>query len=149
MKYTELLVVAKAFGIETRGLKAAQLEEAVAIAKATTRKDLEQAVENALQAATDLPDTATTEEKEAATAVLSDAHKALTLFEETYPAEINEEPTPETIEYNGREYGFSDSAPERFNFLGQNKSQAEWLADEDAMELLIAGKNSFITQIRK
>jgi len=150
MNKAQLLALAKTFGIDTKGLTTnAQLEAAIAKAKAATQKDLEEAVANALQAAQDLPITATTEEKEDATEALRKAHEALTLFEETYPAETTEEPAPDTIFYNGREYGFAASAPDRFNFLGQNRSLAEWLADEDAMELLIAGKNSFVTQIKK
>lgn len=51
--------------------------------------------------------------------------------------------------YNGNKYRFKKSAPERFNYLKQNKTQEEWLNDEVAMELLIEGRSHLIIKIKE
>ncbi|MEZ0182640.1 hypothetical protein AB9T89_10370 [Flavobacterium oncorhynchi] len=46
---------------------------------------------------------------------------------------------------NGLEYVFHEEAPASFRYLGQFKSQKEWIADQDAIDLMVAGKLSFLT----
>lgn len=62
--------------------------------------------------------------------------------------EQSSEPRTE-FEYKGSRYRFKKSAPERFNFLKENKTQQEWLQDDDAMELLIEGRNHLIIKIKE
>ncbi len=45
----------------------------------------------------------------------------------------------------GKEYIFHKDAPAAFRYLGQFRTQEEWMSDEDAMELMVAGKLSFLT----
>jgi len=54
-----------------------------------------------------------------------------------------------SFEYRGVEYVFKKTAPERFNFLKQNRTQQEWLQDEDAMELLVTGNSHFVKPLKK
>lgn len=48
---------------------------------------------------------------------------------------------------NGQKYGFTKRTPEKFRFNGVIKTQAEWLQDEDAMEMLIYGNSMYIKQL--
>jgi hypothetical protein len=63
--------------------------------------------------------------------------------------EKKSEDVPGVFDLNGSLYAFRKSAPARFNFLGTNRTQEEWLQDEVAMELLIAGNSSFVKPIKK
>lgn len=45
---------------------------------------------------------------------------------------------------NGNCYGWSNKCPERFNFLGINKTKEEWIQDIDAMHALVTGRSPFI-----
>jgi hypothetical protein len=46
---------------------------------------------------------------------------------------------------NGLEYVFADDAPAAFRYLGVHRTQKEWIADTDAIDLMVAGKLSFLT----
>jgi predicted protein tyrosine phosphatase len=46
---------------------------------------------------------------------------------------------------NGKEYVFADDAPTAFRYLGQHRTQEEWIADGTAIELMVAGRLSFLT----
>jgi hypothetical protein len=46
---------------------------------------------------------------------------------------------------NGLEYMFKEDAPASFRYLGQHRTQKEWIADVDAIDLMVAGKLSFLT----
>jgi hypothetical protein len=46
---------------------------------------------------------------------------------------------------NGKEYVFTEDAPAKFRYLGVLKTQEEWIADGDSVELMIAGRLSFLT----
>ena len=46
---------------------------------------------------------------------------------------------------NGLEYVFADDAPAAFRYLGVHRTQREWIADIDAIDLMVAGKLSFLT----
>lgn len=50
---------------------------------------------------------------------------------------------------NGQNYTFSKQTPPSFNFRGVNKTQAEWLDDESAMEELIASRAFIIKMVKK
>lgn len=50
---------------------------------------------------------------------------------------------------NGIEYGFHPTAPASFRFMGCVKTQEEWIADEDAMDLMISGNLSYVKPIKK
>lgn len=46
---------------------------------------------------------------------------------------------------NGNKYVFTEDAPAKFRYLGILRTQEEWIADKDSMELMIAGSLSFLT----
>lgn len=46
---------------------------------------------------------------------------------------------------NGNDYVFANDAPAAFRYLGAYKTQKEWIADVDAIDLMVAGKLSFLT----
>jgi hypothetical protein len=50
----------------------------------------------------------------------------------------------ESFTVNGKDYVFSDDAPAAFRYLGQHKTQEEWIADSDSIELMVAGNLSFL-----
>lgn len=53
--------------------------------------------------------------------------------------------TDQSFTLNGKEYVFAEDAPAAFRYLGQRRTQKEWIEDSDALELMVAGKLSFIT----
>lgn len=55
----------------------------------------------------------------------------------------------ESFTVNRTEYVFADDAPGVFRYLGQRRTQKEWLEDSDALELMVAGKLSFVKPIKK
>lgn len=148
MNKAQLIEKAKTFGIDTEGLTVDQLKAAIKQATAEKTAALEEALNNAQQEFIDLPDTASAEDIQAAQDKVDAAEKELSDF--TGIAIVKTSATDSgTFELNGSLYAFKKSAPERFNFVGKNKSQAEWLADKDAMELLISGRSSFVKSIKK
>ncbi|WP_417365932.1 hypothetical protein [Flavobacterium beibuense] len=74
--------------------------------------------------------------------------QASTKKAETKATKTEETTTAKTVEIDGVTYGFTRKAPERINFLGKNKSQAEWLQDPDAMELLALGNSMYVKPIK-
>lgn len=58
---------------------------------------------------------------------------------------VEEGKTDETITVNGQSYGFAEDAPAAFRYLGQLKTQQEWISDKDAVELMVAGNLAFLT----
>jgi hypothetical protein len=57
--------------------------------------------------------------------------------------------TEESFTVNGKEFVFADDAPGAFRYLGQHRTQKEWIADGDALELMVAGKLSFVKPLKK
>lgn len=57
--------------------------------------------------------------------------------------------TDESFAVNGKDYVFTDDAPGAFRYLGQRRTQKEWIADSDSLELMVAGKLSFVKPIKK
>jgi ethanolamine utilization microcompartment shell protein EutL len=55
----------------------------------------------------------------------------------------------ESFTVNRTEYVFADDAPGAFRYLGQRRTQKEWLEDSDALELMVAGRLSFVKPIKK
>lgn len=45
----------------------------------------------------------------------------------------------------GREFVFTDDAPAAFRCFGVERTQEEWMADKDSMELFVEGDLSFLT----
>ena len=148
MNKAQLIVKAESLGINTEGLTVDQLKAAIKNAEAEKLAELTVAVSDAKQEFEDLPEEATEEVVAAAQMNIFLAEKALADYTGIPTAKTPEE-TPGVIELNGRSYSFKKTAPERFNFLGQNRSQAEWLNDADAMELLIGGNSSYIKLLKK
>lgn len=50
---------------------------------------------------------------------------------------------------SGKEYRFKEKAPAAFRFLGKLQTQEAWIADEEAMELMVLGNLSYVEQIKK
>lgn len=57
--------------------------------------------------------------------------------------------TDKTIKFKGIDYGFSAAAPASFRFMGFVKTQEEWIADDDAMDLMVSGNLSYVKPIKK
>jgi len=57
--------------------------------------------------------------------------------------------TDKTIKFKDVEYGFAANAPASFRFMGFVKTQEEWIADKDAMDLMISGNLSYVKPIKK
>lgn len=53
--------------------------------------------------------------------------------------------TNKSFTVNGKEYMFAEDAPAAFRYLGLRRTQKEWIEDSDALELMVAGKLSFLT----
>lgn len=146
MTKDQLIEKAKTFGIDTEGLNVEQLKAAIKKAKAEKVAELTVAVADAKTAFDALPEDASDEDKTAVQNTIDSAEIALAEFTGV-PVKTKE--NENVFELNGSFYGFKKSAPERFNFLGVNRTQEEWMKDEDAMELLISGNSSFVKPIKK
>lgn len=57
--------------------------------------------------------------------------------------------TDKTIKFKDVEYGFAANAPASFRFMGFVKTQEEWIADKDTMELMVSGNLSYVKPIKK
>lgn len=57
--------------------------------------------------------------------------------------------TDKTIKFKGIDYGFVATAPASFRFMGFVKTQEEWIADDDAMELMVSGNLSYVKPVKK
>lgn len=57
--------------------------------------------------------------------------------------------TDKSFTVNGKNYAFADDAPAVFRYLGQRRTQLEWIADSDALELMVAGNLSFVKPVKK
>lgn len=53
--------------------------------------------------------------------------------------------TDKSFTVDGKEYVFAEDAPAAFRYLGRRRTQKEWIEDSDAVELMVAGKLSFLT----
>jgi hypothetical protein len=60
---------------------------------------------------------------------------------------LNSNPSGFFEDENGGKWGFTKRTPEKFRFNGVIKNKAEWLQDEDAMEMLIYGNSMYINQL--
>lgn len=147
-KKDKLIEKAKSFGIDTEGLTIEQLEAAIKKATAEKVAELTVAVTDAKTEFEALGDDASEEDKTSAQEKIDLAEQALADFTGV-PLVKSSDLTPGTIELNGSVYAFKKTAPARFNFLGTNRTQEEWLQDKDAMELLILGNSSFVKPIKK
>lgn len=148
MNKAQLIVKAESLGIVTEGLTVDQLKAAIKNAEAEKLAELTVAVSEANQEFEELPEDATEEVVAAAQQKIELAEEALAEYTGVPTVKTPEE-TPGVIELNGRSYSFKKTAPARFNFLGKNRSQAEWLEDKDAMELLIGGNSSYVKLLKK
>lgn len=57
--------------------------------------------------------------------------------------------TNESFAIDGKDYAFTEDAPGTFRYLGQLRTQKEWSEDKDALELMVAGKLSFVKPLKK
>lgn len=57
--------------------------------------------------------------------------------------------TEKTFKFKGIEYGFTATAPASFRFMGFVKTHEEWIADNDAMDLMVSGNLSYVKPIKK
>ncbi|NRT11519.1 hypothetical protein [Flavobacterium sp. 14A] len=148
MTKDQLIDKAKTFGIDTEGLTVEQLKAAIKKVKAEKIAELTVAVTEAKTAFENLPEDASDEDKIAVQGNINLAEQALADFTGV-PTETKEEENEAEFDFNGSTYGFKKTAPARFNFLGVNRSQEEWIQDKDAMELLISGNSSFVKLLKK
>jgi hypothetical protein len=139
----QLIEKAKTFGIDTEGLNDTQLKAAIKKATAEKVAELTVAVTEAKHEFEGLTEINTVKEFNVAQEKIDLAELALSEFTGK-PLVSKSEPTDGTIEINGSMYTFKKTTPERFNFLGTNKTQDEWLQDKDAMELLVLCNSSFV-----
>lgn len=144
----KLIETAKTFGIDTEGLNVEQLKAAIKKAKAEKVAELTVTVTDTKTAFEALLEDATAEVKAEALQKIELAERALAEFTGE-PLVKSSDLVSGEIELNGSYYAFKKTAPARFNFLGANKTQEEWLQDKDVMELLISGNSSFVKLIKK
>jgi hypothetical protein len=144
----KLIEKAKALGIKTEGLTEPQLKAEIKKVGAEKFAELTVAVSDAKTEFEALKEDATDADKALAQEKIDLAEQALADFTGK-PLEKKAVSEPGTIELNGSVYAFKKNAPERFNFLGVNRTQEEWLKDKDAMELLISGNSSFVKPLKK
>lgn len=58
---------------------------------------------------------------------------------------VHEGATDEVVKAsNGNEYVFASDAPGAFRYLSQFRTQKEWIADKDAIDLMVAGNLKFL-----
>ena len=147
-KKEKLIEKLKSFGIDTEGLTIEQLEAAIKKATAEKVAELTVAVTDANTEFKALGDDASAEDKATAQEKIDLAEQALAEFTGV-PLVNKMDVVFGEIEINGSFYGFKKTAPARFNFLGTNRTQEEWLQDKDAMELLVLGNSSFVKPLKK
>lgn len=159
----QLIQEAQALGIDTKGLTKTELENAIkALTPPASGNGGEKPGgedpknEGGNGEPGDTGSTATPEGKGDSSPVQPGEAVNPTVTTHTPNQEEEEEQEPpvaseprEYFEYNGSKYRFKKSAPERFNFLLQNKTKEEWLQDDDAMELLISGDSHLIIKIKE
>lgn len=63
---------------------------------------------------------------------------------DTQEYQTQNEDQPYFEDENGQRFGFTKRTPEKFRFNGVIKTQAEWLKDTDAMEMLVYGNSMYI-----
>jgi hypothetical protein len=143
-----LIEKAKVLGIDTKGLTVDQLKAAIKKAEAEKIAELTVAVTEAKNEFEALLEDASGEDKAEALQNIGLAELALAAFTGD-PLVKSSDLVSGEIELNGSFYAFKKTAPARFNFLGVNKTQEEWLQDKDIMELLISGNSSFVKLIKK
>jgi hypothetical protein len=168
MSKEQLIKKAKSLGIDVEGLKLdtnKKLEAAIKGVVATKIGELQAGVDKAKQAYLDLPEDSDPAIVFAAEKAVETAEKELEDFtgvkiQQSSPAAktvTTEKPKQKVakatadgvFEFSGSNYAFKNSTPGRFNFLGKNQSQEEWLQDPVAMELLITGNSSFVKLLKK
>lgn len=135
-KKNELIKTAKSLGIETKDLTVAQLEKAIAEKEAvadTTEKETKETAE-----------ATATENASLDTAVETNEETASTPAPETPENSI---PNSFTLE-DGRVFGLSKRTPKTLKVLDGVYTQEELLQNKDAMEFLIFGGSSFVTQLK-
>jgi hypothetical protein len=48
-----------------------------------------------------------------------------------------------------RKWGFTKRTPKKFRFNGVIKTQADWIKDDEAMEMLVYGNSTYVQQIKE
>lgn len=74
----------------------------------------------------------------------SDSHDGKNSNTETVENSEKEELT--WTDADGIKFTFTDAAPLRFNFNDKNKTQMEWIKDDESMKALIRGKSIYVKQ---
>lgn len=148
MTKDQLIQKAQSLGIQTEGLTVEQLKGVITTTLKAKKAELEDNASAAKAESEELEESAPEDAKQAAQAKLEAANNELSDFLTLHFPAKNQAAAPEqdktSFSYEGKEYRFTRRAPERFNFVGKNKTQAEWLQDEVAMGLLIEGNSSYI-----
>lgn len=144
-----LIEKAKAIGVETEGVSPEELAqivedaEALAVEVAKHARDAELlALLSEFLGIQDIDSLS----KDEVVALLKEKEEAQVAGIETEAKVVVEGKTDESVKAsNGLEYAFHEEAPASFRYLGQFKTQKEWIADQDAIDLMVAGKLSFLT----
>lgn len=144
-----LIVKAIGLGIETEGKTPVEITEAILKAEeldaeiAKRSRDAEILAMLSAHFGIEDIDSLT---KEEVTAILEKSKADELSGIETESEVIQEGKTDEAVKAsNGLEYVFHEEAPAAFRYFGQYKTQKEWIADKDAINLMVAGKLNFLT----
>lgn len=140
---------AKLLGLEIEGKTAAELEQTILEAEQLAAEIAKQARDAELLALlseylgiSDIDSLS----KEEVVALLEQRKKQEVEGIEVVPVIVMEGKTDKAIiASNGLEYVFKDDAPAAFRYLGQHRTQEQWIEDVDAIDLMVAGKLSFLT----
>lgn len=151
--WNELVLKAESLGIkDTDGLSNEELSQLILATENTKLGEVNEALTAKIQV---LADVLGIENFDALNVedLFSAASEKLTLLSKTQEAPKKKEvvgKTKKTFKHeSGKVYGFTQTAPSAFRYAGTVKTQEEWISDEAAMNLMIAGGLNYVEQLKK
>lgn len=143
-----LKLKAEEFGVITEGKTDKEISEAVEEAEALAREINSQARQTEVLAVLSEylgVGNIDSLSKEEVQDLLNKKATAGTLDKPEAPKKVEGKSSASFTASNGKEYAFKSDAPAAFQYLGQFRTQKQWLSDKDSLELMVAGNLSFIT----
>lgn len=152
-EWQNLVLKAEALGIESvEGLSNAELAQLILATENSNLGEIKDALAEKLQALGDVLGITDASDltPEELTTKASEKLAALQGAEKTEEAVEVKGRTDKTYKSkSGKEFRFKEKAPAAFRFLGKLQTQEVWIADEEAMELMVLGNLSYVEQIKK
>lgn len=154
-EWQNLILKAEALGIEFESVKDLENAELVQLILATENSILEDVKAKLIERLNSLASVLGIENAweltpEELTVKASEKLAALQGTEKTEEAVEVKGRTDKTYKSkSGKEYRFKEKAPAAFRFLGKLQTQEDWIADEEAMELMVLGNLTYVEQLKK